>query len=72
MIEVCVEVSVNGVPLRLSVRARSIQRAIEMVEARYPRGGIRVVFPIRAESFFSAKPGFRAERMALECSGVAA
>lgn len=72
MIEVCVEVSVNGVPLRLSVRAASIRRAIEVVQARYSYGDIRVVFPIQPDSFFSKKAGFRAERMALECMGVAA
>ncbi len=72
MIEVPVQVSTNGVPLRLSVRAGSIRRAIEIVQARYPRGDIRVVFPIRPESFFSGKPGFRSERLALESSEVAA
>jgi len=72
MIEVCVEVGVNGASLRLSVRAGSIRRAIEIVQARYPRGDIRVVFPIQPESYFSTRAGSLTERMALESTGVAA
>jgi hypothetical protein len=72
MVEVSVEVSVNGAPLRLSVRAANIRRAMEMVEARYSPGDIRVVFPIQPDSFFSGAPGSRAERIALESSEVAA
>jgi len=72
MIEVPVEVSVNGAPLRLSVRAGSIRRAVDIVAARYPRGDIRVAFPISPESFFSGDPGSRAERIALESPEMAA
>jgi len=66
MIEVSMEVSAGGVPLRLSVRAGSISRAMDLVAARYPRCDVRVVFPIRPEAFFSGEFGSSVERIALE------
>jgi len=66
MIEVPVEVSAGGVPLRLSVRAGSISRAMDLVAARYPRCDVRVLFPISPEAFFSGEFGSRVERIALE------
>ena len=72
MVEVSVEVTVNGVPLLLSIRAGSIRRAVDIAAARYSRGEVRVVFPIHPASFFSGGPGFRVERIALESAEVAA
>jgi len=72
MIEVPVEVTVNGVPLRLSVRAGSIRRALDIVAARYSRGEFRVMFPISPDHFFSGELGSRAERIALESPEMAA
>ncbi len=72
MIEICVEViGIGGAPLRLSVRAGSISRAVDLVAARYPRHDIRVVFPIPPDAFFPGEFGSRVERIALE-SPVAA
>lgn len=66
MVEVPVEVSVEGTSLRLSVRAGSIRRAMDVVAARYPRGDIRVMFPIRPEAFFAPGRSSGVERIALE------
>lgn len=65
MVEVAIEVS-GGAPLRLSVRAMSISRAVDVVAARYPHCQVRVVFPIRPEAFFSREAGYLVERIALE------
>lgn len=72
MIEVPVEVRFDGVALRLSVRAASIRRALDVVSARYPRGDAKVVFPLRPETFFPNDSGLRVERIALESPEEAA
>ena len=43
----------NGVDhLRVSVQAESIRQALHLVERRYPRSDIRVVFRLDPKSFF--------------------
>ena len=36
----------------MGVQAESIQQAVSFVKERYPKGNVRVKFPIEHESFF--------------------
>jgi hypothetical protein len=56
MVKVSVEVRSGTVRFRVSVQAQSVRRAIGMVGGRYPRGEIRLVFPIEPEGFFVREP----------------
>jgi hypothetical protein len=50
----------NGVNrTRVSVQAESIRQALHLVQKRYPRSDIQVVFPLDPESFFVEEPGTR-------------
>jgi hypothetical protein len=46
--------------VRISVEVRSgtarFRKALSMVEGRYPRGMVGVVFPTEAEGFFVSEP----------------
>ncbi len=55
MIEVSVEVREGAAPVRVTVRAESITRAISIIEERYPGRDVRVMFPIDPEEFFVSK-----------------
>ena len=56
MIEVSVEVREGAAPVRVTVRAESITRAISIIEERHPGRDVRVVFPIEPEDFFVGDP----------------
>ena len=53
MIRVAVEVmSSDAAPLRVSLQAESIRRAVSVVETVYPGADVRVLYPIESEAFF--------------------
>jgi hypothetical protein len=53
MVRITMEVSDGGARFSVSVQARSIERALEIVEGRNPGKDCKVRFPIDAEAFFS-------------------
>ncbi len=56
MVRVMIEVGSGAYRFGVAVRAESIQRAMSLVEGQYPRGEVRVKFPIDPESFFVKIP----------------
>ena len=52
MVKVSVEVRSGTARFMVGVRAKNIQRALSIVQARYPAGVARVKFPIDPEGFF--------------------
>jgi hypothetical protein len=52
MIQVLLEVRTGATRSRVSARARSIQRAVNIAGARYPSSEVRLVVPVEAETFF--------------------
>jgi hypothetical protein len=53
MVSVCIEVGNETGSLKVTVRARSIERAVRVVAERYPGSRIQVEFPINPEGFFA-------------------
>jgi hypothetical protein len=56
MVKVSVEVRSGTARFGVSVQAQSIRSALALVEARYPRGEVGMVFPIEPEGFFVDGP----------------
>jgi len=56
MIKVQIEVSSGDALFSFSVRAESVCRALNIVEALYPGAQTRLVFPIEPETFFVKDP----------------
>ena len=52
MVKVSIEVHSKTARFVVAVQAESIQRALSIVEARYPGSVARVRFPIEPEGFF--------------------
>jgi hypothetical protein len=52
MVKVSVEVCNGAAYFDVGVQAESIQRAVSFVRDRYPKGKVRVKFPIEPENFF--------------------
>jgi hypothetical protein len=52
MVRISVEVSSGAARFRVSVRAQSIERALEIVQSQNPGKECKVRFPIEAEPFF--------------------
>lgn len=52
MVKVSIEVCNGAATFGVAVQARSIERALSLVQRRYPEGGARVRFPIEPEGFF--------------------
>jgi len=52
MARVSMEVRNGMARFRVGVQARNIQRALSVVDKRYPHGEVRVSFPIDPEGFF--------------------
>jgi hypothetical protein len=52
MVKISVEVCSGATRFDVAVRAESIQRAVSFVQERYPKGSVKVKFPIEPESFF--------------------
>jgi len=60
------EVRSGGAHFDVGVQAESIQQAVSFVQERYPKGNVRVKFPIESESFFVEDPSARAGIVGLE------
>ena len=54
MVQVRIAVGRGG-EMSVVVRARSIQRALEIVARRFPRQDKQVVFPLDPDSFFARR-----------------
>ncbi len=52
LVRVSVEVRNGTARFRVGVQAESIRKALSMVGGRYPRGVVRVLFPVEPEGFF--------------------
>lgn len=55
MIRVSVEVGPEDAGFRVTVRADSIEQALRITNARYSGSEVRVVFPIKPDTFFVAE-----------------
>jgi len=53
MVKVSVEVSSRNAHFRVTLCARSIERALDVASARYPGSEVRVIFPIEPDTFFT-------------------
>ena len=60
MVRISVEVRSGSARFRVGVQAENIRKALGMVSGRYPRGVVRVVFPIEPEGFFVNEPSVKA------------
>ena len=69
MIQVSVELGHNSTGFRVSVRAESIEQAVNFASARYPGSEVRVLFPIDPESFFVGGQGLARVPISLEMLG---
>ena len=52
MVKVSIEVRNGTARFDVAVQAESIERAVSFVKERYPKGNVRLKFPIEAESLF--------------------
>jgi hypothetical protein len=52
VIRITVEVSQRAARYRVAVQAKSIKRALEIVESQNPSCAAKVVFPIEPEEFY--------------------
>jgi hypothetical protein len=59
VVNVSIEMRSGAARFDVEVLAESIQRAVSLVEERYPNGNVRVKFPIDAEGFFMKDPADR-------------
>jgi hypothetical protein len=57
MVRISVEVSNGPARFRVSVQARSIERALEIAQRQNPGKKCKVAFPIDAEAFFAKEDG---------------
>ncbi len=72
VVEVSVEVSSGAARFHVAVRAESMQRATNLVAARYPSGVCRVKFPIDPKGFFVNDAAAGAKVVGLERPNVIA
>ena len=66
MVKVSIKVSSGAAHFDVGFQAKSIERAVSLVEERYPNGNVRVKFPIVPESFFVEDRSARREIVSLE------
>jgi hypothetical protein len=52
MVKISMEVRSGAAHFDVGVQVKSIQRAMSLVSKRYPKGNVRVRFPIEPENFF--------------------
>ena len=52
MVKVSIEVRSGAARFRVGVRAESIERAVSLMEKRFPNRNVKVCFPIDPEGFF--------------------
>ena len=58
VIRLSLEVKDGEIRLEEEVQAESIERAVRLAVARYPRCEVRVLFPIDPKTFFATEDGF--------------
>ena len=63
MIKIAVEVSRGAARYRVTVKAASIKRALEIVERQNPSCAAKVVLPIEPEEFFVGDATVTAESL---------
>jgi hypothetical protein len=51
-VKVSIEVRSGAAHFDVALQAESIERAMSFVKERYPKGNVKVKFPIEVESFF--------------------
>ncbi len=56
MVSICIDVEGTDNRARLSVKAESILRALEIAGERNPGCALKVVFPLDPETFFVREP----------------
>ncbi|MGH3086857.1 MAG: hypothetical protein ACRDSJ_06010 [Rubrobacteraceae bacterium] len=56
MVKVSIEVRKGAARVSVAVCAESIERAVEIIEGRFPEGECRVKFPIDPEEFLAVAP----------------
>jgi hypothetical protein len=66
VVKVSVEVRNGTARFDVVVQAQSIQRALSFVAERYPKGNVRVRFPISPEGFFVRDPTAQAAMVGIE------
>ena len=66
MVKVSMQVRSGAARFDVAVQAESIQRAVSFVKERYPKGNVRLRFPITPESFFVEDPSARSGIVGLE------
>ena len=59
MVKVSIEVRSGAARFRVGVQAESIERAVSLVEKRFPGRNVKVSFPIDPEGFFGECPAAR-------------
>ena len=59
MVKVSIEVRSGAAHFDVGLQAQSIQQAASFVKERYPKGNVRMKFPIEPESFFVEDPTAR-------------
>jgi hypothetical protein len=59
MVKVSIEVRSGAARFRVGVQAESIERAVNLVEKRFPGRNVKVSFPIDPEGFFGECPAAR-------------
>jgi hypothetical protein len=69
MVKVSIEVRSGAARFDVGVQAESIQRAVSFVQERYPKGRVKVKFPIESKSFFVKDRTARTEIVGLELPG---
>lgn len=52
MVRVSIEVRSGAARFRVGIRAESIERAVSLVEKRFPGRNVKVRFPLDPEGFF--------------------
>lgn len=68
-VEVSVEVRRGAAASRVTVRAESIERALEVAKRRHGADEARVLFPIDPDAFFAGHPPTRFVREDLGATG---
>jgi len=63
VIRITVEVSQRAARYRVAVQAKSIKRALEIVESQNPSCAAKVVFPIEPEEFYVGDTTVTAESL---------
>ena len=70
MVRISVEVTSGAASFRVSVRAESIERALEIVRSQNPGREVCVVFPIDPEIFFAGDRGSMGRAIGREVSAA--